>query len=129
MTNATLVTALLIALVVGQTAGGQVVMKWQIAKLPPLAEAGIGRFLLACAANPWLWLVAACAFGAMACWALVLSRLPLSYAYPFTSATFILVLILSWWLLGERPSTATIIGTLAIAAGVAVVGIGQRGAP
>jgi len=115
----------LIALVVLQTASGQVILKWQIAKLPRLAEVGPGPFLLACAGNPWVWGVSICALGAMVCWMLVLSRLPLNFAYPFTAATFVVVAVSSWLILGERLSPMTIAGTLVITAGIVLLGLGK----
>ena len=115
----------LIAAVVLQTASGQIILKWQINKLPRLAEVGLGPFLLGCAGNPWIWGVSVCGLGAMVCWMLVLSRLPLNFAYPFTATTFIVVALASWAILGERLSLATIAGTVVIAAGIMLLGWGR----
>jgi len=51
-------------------------------------------------------------------WLVALSRTDLSYAYPFASLNYVLVLISSWWLLGEQPSLPRIIGVVVICFGV-----------
>jgi uncharacterized membrane protein len=54
-------------------------------------------------------------------WLTALSRQDLSYVYPFISLTFIIVLLLSFFVLKEQISTARIIGTIIIIAGLMVV--------
>lgn len=54
-------------------------------------------------------------------WLSVISRLPLSYAYPMLSLSYILVVITSWLLLGEQLSLNRILGVLIICTGVVVV--------
>lgn len=51
-------------------------------------------------------------------WLMALSRVDLSYAYPFASLNYILVLLASWLLLGEQPSPRRIAGVVAICFGV-----------
>lgn len=51
-------------------------------------------------------------------WILVLSRVDLSYAYPMLSLGYILVLILSIFVLHEEITLPRIVGTLLIMAGV-----------
>jgi uncharacterized membrane protein len=49
-----------------------------------------------------------------------LSRFDLNYAYPFMSLSFVLVLILSSWLLGEPLTLARALGVTLIVAGTVV---------
>jgi drug/metabolite transporter (DMT)-like permease len=51
-------------------------------------------------------------------WLLALSRVDLSYAYPFASLNYGLVLFASWLLLGERPSLIRLVGVVVIGTGV-----------
>jgi drug/metabolite transporter (DMT)-like permease len=51
-------------------------------------------------------------------WLVALSRVDLSYAYPFASLNYGLVLVASWLILGERPSAVRLIGVIVICTGV-----------
>lgn len=120
--------ALLISLTVALTVLGQVVLRWQLRVIPPPADAAAyPGFLISCLANPWVWATVMSAFAAMASWMVVMTRLPLNVAYPFTSASFAGVLVLSYVLLGERPTLMTVLGTGLIVAGIVVVGLGAAG--
>ena len=52
---------------------------------------------------------------------IVLSWADLSYILPMTSVGYILVTLLSWWLLGEQVRPARWLGAVVIMAGVALV--------
>ena len=54
-------------------------------------------------------------------WLSVISRLPLSYAYPMLSVSYILVVIASWLLLGEQLTVNRVLGVFIICTGVVVV--------
>lgn len=58
-------------------------------------------------------------------WLITLSRLPLSTAYPVVSLSYVLILLFSVVVLGERPSLTVWIGGLLIMGGIALIGIGQ----
>lgn len=121
-----LTNALLIALTVTLTVLGQIIIRWQMRTLSPPADlAAYPAFLIVCLSNPWVWGTVFCAFTAMASWMVVMTRLPLNYAYPFTSASFVGVLILAAFVLGERPALTTIVGTSLIVVGILVVGMGK----
>jgi len=104
------------------TVYGQLVLKWQVGKLGelPTSAAGhvhvLGRLLV----NPWVASSITAAVLAFLCWAYALSRFELTYAYPFMSTTFALVLLLGVPLLGETLSPYRVIGVLLIVAGVAL---------
>lgn len=59
----------------------------------------------------------------MLAWLLVLARYPLSYAYPLLSVSYVLVYaVATWWsALGETATPLRALGTLLVAAGVALV--------
>jgi uncharacterized membrane protein len=50
-----------------------------------------------------------------------LAKFQLSFAYPFMSISFILVMVASYWLLGEQVTIARFLGCLLIVAGVVLI--------
>lgn len=108
------------------TVYGQLIVKWQVAKagafpaevIPRLLF--LGRLLL----NPWVLSGMAAGFGAMLCWLAAMTKFQLSYAYPFMSLAFVLVLILSVWLFGESFNTAKVTGVLLVILGVVIASRG-----
>ena len=54
-------------------------------------------------------------------WLVALSRVELSYAYPFASLSYILMLVVSWRLFDENISLLRLLGTATIAFGVLLV--------
>ena len=62
--------------------------------------------------------------GGLVFWLAALSRVDLSYAYPFASLSYIIMLLASWQLLNEQITPTRLIGTLIIAIGVIVVARG-----
>lgn len=57
----------------------------------------------------------------MACHLIVLSRVDISYAYPFLGLSFVLTAAWGYFALGEDVNTFRIIGVLLICSGVALV--------
>jgi multidrug transporter EmrE-like cation transporter len=112
-----------IALTVLLTLYGQLVLKWQVGLAGPLPEgiAGKATFLMHALLNPWILSGLGAAFVASLCWMLALSKLPLSTAYPFTATSFLLIFVFSTAFLGEPVTSAKLIGTLLITAGVVIM--------
>lgn len=54
-------------------------------------------------------------------WLAVISRVPLSYAYPMISSSYVIVVLASWLFLGEQLTHTRVLGVLIICAGVVVV--------
>lgn len=54
-------------------------------------------------------------------WLAALSRADLSYAYPFASLSYVIMLAASWALFDEKITLARIIGTVVICIGVLVI--------
>lgn len=55
-------------------------------------------------------------------WLLVLERVDLSYAQPITSLSYVSVVLLSVWLLGERLDAVRLIGMSLVLLGVGLIG-------
>ena len=71
--------------------------------------------------NPFVLLGFIFLFGGSIFWLSMISRVPLSYAYPMLSTSYILVLGASWLFLGEQINPVQIIGVLVIMLGVSLV--------
>ena len=56
-----------------------------------------------------------------------LSRLDLSYAYPMIALSYVMVVILAWWLLGETVPVGRIFGLAIICIGVLVIAASYTG--
>ena len=54
-------------------------------------------------------------------WLAALSRVDLSYAYPFASLSYIVMIIGGWQLFGEKIDVWRILGSLAVMAGVILI--------
>ena len=54
-------------------------------------------------------------------WLGALSRVDLSYAYPFASMSYVVMLIASWQLFNENITPLRLVGTLVICVGVLLV--------
>jgi len=64
------------------------------------------------------WVALVCYGAAFLLWLIVLSRLKLSLAYPFTSLMYVLVLAASWYFFDERITPSHLIGAGLILAGI-----------
>lgn len=75
----------------------------------------------------WQLLIGLASFGMSSLfWLIVLSRIPLSTAYPVVSFSYLLILGFSYLVLGERPTLTVWAGALLIMAGISLIGLGQR---
>jgi multidrug transporter EmrE-like cation transporter len=79
------------------TVYGQLVIKWQVSKagLFPREISGKIFFFLKMICNPWVISSLAGAFLAFLCWIVAMTKFELSYAYPFMSLSFVLVMLSS----------------------------------
>jgi drug/metabolite transporter (DMT)-like permease len=109
-------------LTVALTVYGQLVLKWRIADfgaMPPGFREKIVWLVTLCF-EPWIFSGFVAAFLASLAWMAALTRFELSYAYPFTSLSFVLVLVLSVWMLGESLNAYKVLGVALIVAGTIV---------
>lgn len=102
------------------TVYGQIVIKWQVNSAGAFPEGTIDKilFLLRLLRNPWVISSFLGAFLASLSWMAALTKFPLSFAYPFMSLSFVLVMILSSIYFYE-----TITVTKAVGMGLIVFGI------
>ena len=108
------------------TVYGQLVLKWQIGGGGPLPETGPEKvmFLLRQLLNPWILSGFLSAFLASLAWMAAMTRFDLSYAYPFMSLAFVIVMIFGALVLGEVVNLPKMLGTLMVIAGLVVIARG-----
>lgn len=104
------------------TVSSQLIVRWCVGGAGSLAP-GADRigFVLGLLLTPWIWVAFACTFLAGVAWMLTLSRLDLTYAFPFTGVTFLIILFAGAFVFGEHLSLGRIAGTLLVVAGLIVV--------
>jgi multidrug transporter EmrE-like cation transporter len=101
---------------------GQVVLKWQVdlAGPPPADWASRLDYIVGLLRSPWVWSTLAAAFLGMLSWMLALSHTELSYAYPFTSLSFVLILLASSAFFSEPITPSKLAGMALIVVGIVV---------
>lgn len=105
---------------------GQLLLKAGMTEIGGLAVGELGE-LVRGALQTWQVLAGLVAFGASAVfWLITLSRLPLSTAYPVVSLSYLLILLFSVFVLGERPTAVVWLGALFIVTGISLIGVGTR---
>lgn len=117
---------LYIALTILFTVYGQLVIKWQVSVAGPLPAATGEKllFLLRLCLNPWVASAFIAAFAASLCWMAAMSKFDLSFAYPFMSLSFVLVMVLSFWFFHEPLGINKIVGMTLVVLGII---LGSRG--
>ena len=75
------------------------------------------------ATNPFIWIGMIGFVGGSVFWLSVISRVPLSLAYPMLSLSYVIVVIESWIFLNEGLHPLRVIGSLVIMAGVVLVSL------
>jgi drug/metabolite transporter (DMT)-like permease len=108
------------------TVCGQLIVKWQVAKAGAFPQSFPERalFFLRLVLNPWIIGGLFAGFLAFLCWMAALTKFELSYAYPFMSLAFALVLLSSAVLLHETVTMAKMFGILLIMTGVIIASRG-----
>ena len=97
---------------------GQLLFKIGSARIDPTSLPG---FLESTLLNPVLVFAVGLYGVTILIWIYVLNKLPLSIAYPVTGLAYIIVPILSYYLLGERLSPMLFLGSFLILVGISLV--------
>jgi drug/metabolite transporter (DMT)-like permease len=108
------------------TVYGHLILKWQVTKAGafPVSFAERAAFLLRLVLNPWIISGLFAGFLALLSWMAAMTKFELSYAYPFMSLAFVLVLLSSALLFHETVTTAKVFGILLIMAGIVIASRG-----
>ena len=102
---------------------GQVLLKKGMGSLGPLTLTmrDLGSTLWRIGTNPYVILGLIIYVSGTVFWLVALSRVELSYAYPFASLSYVLMLAASWLLFRENISTMRLLGTLVVGVGVFLI--------
>jgi multidrug transporter EmrE-like cation transporter len=111
---------------IGFTVYGQLILKWRIRNFGSLPVDTFAKlkFLVSCLFDPAIFSGFAAAFFASLAWMAAMTKFELSHAYPFMSLNFVVVLLLSGWLLSEPLSLPKVIGVAMIVIGTVVAARG-----
>ena len=110
----------------GFTVYGQLILKWRIAHFGPLPAESLDKlkFLLGLLFDPAIFSGFAAAFLASLAWMAAMTKFDLGHAYPFMSLNFVVVLLLSGWLLSEPMTMQKALGVGLIVLGTVVAARG-----
>jgi len=108
------------------TVCGHLIIKWRMGLKGELPTEFVEKivFLLRLFGDPWILSSLFGAFLAALAWMAAMTKFELSYAYPFMSLSFVLVLVFSAVFLYEPITVAKVVGMAFIVAGII---IGSRG--
>ena len=118
---------LYIVATVAFTVYGQIILKWRIAQIgAALPEAALDKvkFLFSLLFDPFIFSGILGAFLASLAWMAAMTKFELSHAYPFMSLNFVVVLLLSGWLLNESLTVQKFVGVFLIMLGTIVAARG-----
>lgn len=128
----TAVSAVSIALLVVSVIfaiAGQITLKsamQEVGRIGAREVSAAGETIRRAVTEPRLW-IGLILFGVSALfWLVVLSRVPLSVAYPFVGVSYILIVLFARLFLHEHVPTLRWIGVLVVALGIAIVGLSFR---
>lgn len=116
-----------IACCIAFTVYGQIVIKWRMnmnLDMPDGVSSKVIRLLTLVLTDIWILSGLAGAFAASLFWMLAMTKFQISYAYPFMSVAFVLVLLISVPLFGESLNAAKLFGTALIIFGIIVLSRG-----
>jgi multidrug transporter EmrE-like cation transporter len=111
-----------IVLTILLTAYGQLVLKWRMNSLGELPADFADKFffLIKAVFDPYIFSGFFAAFVASLTWMAALSKFDLSFAYPFMSMAFVVVLAASYFLLHEPVGFTKILGMILIVIGLVI---------
>lgn len=114
--------AYILVAVVG-SAAGQLLLKKGMSTMGPLTLSAneIFNILWRIGTNPYVVVGLFIYVCGTVFWLAALSRVDLSFAYPFASLSYIVMIVGGWQLFGERVDVWRVLGSTAIIAGVLLI--------
>ena len=101
----------------------QIMLKKGMTVLPSFAltAGGIASSVFTILFNPWVFFGLVMMVVSMGSHLIVLSRVEISFAYPFLGLSFVLITLWGYFVLGEAVTIWRVAGVLLICSGVALV--------
>jgi drug/metabolite transporter (DMT)-like permease len=81
----------------------------------------LGSMLWRIGTNPYVIVGLAVYVGSTLFWLVTLSRVDLSYAYPFASLSYVVMLLASWLLFKENITSLRLLGSFVVMTGVILI--------
>lgn len=108
------------------TVYSQLIMRWQVGKVGTLPSdlAGKVHFIAVLLLNPWVISGVIATFLAGVTWMMAMTKFQLSYAFPFVSLNYVLVMLASAFFFSEPLTATKIFGLIAILIGISVIAKG-----
>jgi len=118
------ITSIVCSVVIGVI--GQLILKTAMTQVGPLGlrDGQAVTTTIAIVTNPRVWAGFTLYGLSMLFWMAGLSRVELGYAFPFLSLSYVLILLGSWAMLGEKIGRSRLAGITAICVGVLIVAAG-----
>lgn len=121
MGNLTIASLGLVLFSVAAASGGQLMLKHGMQLATARSHASSRSLALTAITTPWVLLGLAVFAVSATVWLAVLSRVPLSIAYPFNALGYLVILTASVVILHEPASPMTWTGTVLVVAGLIMV--------
>lgn len=105
------------------SAAGQVLLKKGMGSMEAvtLSVGDLPSIVWRIATNPWVVVGLLIYVTGTLFWLSALSRVDLSYAYPFASLSYIIMLVAAWQLFNENISPLRLLGTIVVGLGVLLI--------
>ncbi len=102
------------------TVFGQLIIKWRVSQLEPFPAGEASKLMHAffLVFDPFIFAGIFAAFLASITWIAAVSRMELSFAYPFIALNFMLVILFSVFLFNESLTPFKILGMIFIMLGI-----------
>ena len=105
------------------TVYSQLIIRWQV-KLAGELPSGFQEkslHILQLLVSPWVLTAIIATLLAGMSWMLTMTRFEISYAFPFISMTYVLMLIAGFYFFGESLSLMKLLGTLMVVSGLMII--------
>lgn len=108
------------------TVYSQLIMRWQVTEAGALPSDMAAKliYIVTLLLNPWVLSGILATFLAGVSWMLTMTKFEISYAYPFVSLNYLLVLAAGFMLFNETISMAKILGSVLVILGIIVISKG-----
>lgn len=108
------------------TVYSQLIMRWQVGEAGALPTDSPGKvnYIVALLFNPWVLSGVVATFLAGISWMLAMTKFEISYAYPFVSLNYILVLVAGFLLFNESITVTKLAGSALVVLGIIVIAKG-----
>jgi drug/metabolite transporter (DMT)-like permease len=101
----------------------QVIVKWQINQVSAIPEGLLQKlwFIMEFLIRPWVLFSMLVTFLGGVTWIVAMTKLDLSYAYPYIAASFVIVPAAAIFIFGEQVTIGKLLGSLLIITGIAIL--------